>query len=160
VEPRAMSRRTALVAGACALAAAVGIPTNAAAHAETGLTPANEELVRNWYAGWEQKDWHPLDVMLADDFTFSSAYGDDHISKSAFKARCWLSQIGLIDHFDLIRVIGNGNDAFVMYVCHTKNGKSFRNVEFLQFRNGKVAAIECYFGGQAGFPSAANSGQT
>ena len=46
MEPRAMSRRTALVAGACALAAAVGIPTTAAAHAETGLTPANEELVR------------------------------------------------------------------------------------------------------------------
>jgi hypothetical protein len=47
-----------------------------------------------------------------------------------------------------------------MYVCHTRNGKSFRNVEFVQLRNGKVAAIECYFGGQAGFPSAANSGQT
>jgi len=66
----------------------------------------------------------------------------------------------LIQHFDLKQVIGNGNDAFVIYVCHTKNGKSFRNVEFLQLSGGKVAAIECYFGGQAGFPSAANTGQT
>ena len=160
MEPRAMSRRTALEATLCALVAAIGIPKNAAARPEPGLIPANEELIRKWYAGWEQKNWHPLDAMLTDDFTFTSAYGDDHISKGAFKARCWQSQVGLIRHFDLIRVIGNGNDAFVMYVCHTKNGKSFRNVEFLQFRNGKVAAIECYFGGQAGFPSAANSGQT
>ena len=157
MEPRAMSRRTALVAGACALAAAVGIPTNAAAHAETGLTPANEELVRKWYAGWEQKDWHPVDVLVADDFTFSSAAGDDHISKSAFKKQCWETQIDFIERFDLQRVFGSGNEALVLYVCRTKNGKAFRNVEYLRLRDDKVAAIECYFGAQSSFPSAVST---
>ena len=41
----------------------------------------------------------------------------------------------------------------------TKNGKSFRNVEYFRFRNEKVEAIESYFGEQSSFPSAVSSGQ-
>jgi hypothetical protein len=96
--------------------------------------------------------------LLADNFTFTSAAGDDHISKSAFKTRCWETQIDFIERFDLQRVFGNGNEAFVMYVCRTKNGKSFRNVEYLRLKDDKVEAIECYFGAQSSFPSAVISG--
>src|ERR1700693_2894437 len=116
-----MSRRTVLEVAACALAAA-GIPQIASAHAKTGLSPKSNETIRKWYAAWEKKDWGPLDIMLADDFTFTSAAGDDHISKSAFKAQCWESQIDFIERFELTHVIANGNEAFVMYVCRTKNG--------------------------------------
>jgi hypothetical protein len=63
-------------------------------------------------------------------------------------------QIDSIKRFDLERVFGNGNEAFVKYLCHTKNGKSFRNVEYLRFTDDKVEAIECYFGAQSSFPSA------
>jgi hypothetical protein len=48
------------------------------------------------------------------------------------KSRCWESQIDFIDGFDLQRVIGNGNEAFAMYVCRTKNGKTLRNVDYFQ----------------------------
>ena len=44
-------------------------------------------VVRKWYASWEKKDWGPVDSLLADNFTFTSAAGDDHISKSTFKTR-------------------------------------------------------------------------
>jgi len=155
---RAISRRTILEAGACALAAAAVTPARAGAHAQTGLSPRNDETVRSWYAAWEQKDWRPVDLLLTDDFTFTSAAGDDHISKSAFKAQCWASQIDFIERFDLQRVFGSGHEALVMYVCHTKNGKTFRNVEYLRLRDDKVAAIECYFGAQSSFPSAVSSG--
>jgi SnoaL-like domain len=114
---RAMSRRTALEAGVCALAA---IPAIAGANTEEGLSPKNEQSIRNYYAAWEIKDWHPLDILLADNFTFTSANNDDHIGKSTFKARCWESQIDFIERFELQRVIGNGDDAFVMCVCRTK----------------------------------------
>jgi ketosteroid isomerase-like protein len=156
---RAMSRRMILEAGACALAAVAGIPQIASARAETGLSPKNDETIRKWYAAWEKKDWHPVDILLADDFTFTSAAGDDHISKSAFKAKCWQSQIDFIERFDLQRVFGSGNEAFVMYVCRTKNGKHFRNVEYLRLEDDKVEAIECYFGAQSSFPSAVSTGQ-
>jgi len=154
----AMSRRTILEGGAFALAAAAGTWQIAGAHAETGLSPKSDETIRKWYAAWEKKDWHPVDILLADDFTFTSAAGDDHISKSAFKTKCWQSQIDFIERFDLQRVFGSGNEAFVMYVCRTKNGKHFRNVEYLRLKDDKVAAIECYFGAQSSFPSAVSTG--
>jgi hypothetical protein len=56
-------------------------------------------------------------------------------------------------------MIGNDNEAFVKYLCRTKNGKSFRNVEYFRFRDEKVEAIESYFGEQSSFPSAVNTGQ-
>jgi ketosteroid isomerase-like protein len=155
----AMSRRTILEAGVCARAAAAAIPQSASAHAETGLSPKSDETIRKWYAAWEKRDWRPVDTLLADDFTFTSAAGDDHISKSAFKAQCWETQIDFIERIDLQRVYGSGNEAFVMYVCHTKNGKTFRNVEYFRLKEDKVEAIECYFGAQSSFPSAVTTGK-
>ena len=45
------------------------------------------------------------------------------------------------------------------YLGRTKNGKSFRNVDYFRLKNEKVEAIECYFGGQFGYPSAASTEQ-
>lgn len=148
----AMSRRTLLGVGACSLASAASIPEIASAGAEAGLSPTNEATVRKYYTGWERKDWRAFNMLLRDDFTFTSPL-DAHVSKSAFKAGCWDTQIALIGHFDLEHVVGAGNDAFVMYLCHTTNGKTFRNVEYLRLRGEQVEAVECYFGGQ-GYPSA------
>jgi ketosteroid isomerase-like protein len=156
---KTVSRRTVLQAGPCVLAAAAGMPQIAIAHAETGLNPQSEVIIRRWYAAWEKKDWRPVDILMTDDFTFSSAAGDDHINKSAFKAQCWETQKDFIERFDLQRVFGSGNEAFVMYVGRTKNGKTFRNVEYFRLRDDKVAAIECYFGAQSSFPSAASAKQ-
>jgi hypothetical protein len=50
-------------------------------------------------------------------------------------------------------------DAFVKYLGHTKNGKSFRNVEYFKIKNGRIESLECYFGAQANFPTAVSSGQ-
>jgi len=98
-------------------------------------------------------------AQLADDFTFTSAAGDDHISKGTFKTRCWESQIGFIERFELEQVLGNGNEALVKYLCRTKNGRSFRNVESFRFRDNKIEALECYFGEKSSFPSAVSAGQ-
>ena len=153
-----VSRRNALAAGACALVGAVSLPRMASASALRGQDLANEEIIRKWYAAWEQKDLSTFNALLADDFTFTSAAGDDHISKSTFKTRCWDTQIDFIGQFDLERLITSADDAFVKYLCHTKNGKSFRNVEYLRIKNGRLESIECYFGAQSTFPSAVSAG--
>ena len=155
----AVSRRNLLAIGACALVGAVSLPGPASASVGAEQNLRNDEVVRKWYAAWEKKDWGPVDSLLADNFTFSSAAGDDHISKSTFKTRCWETQIDFIGHFDLERVITGAEDAFVKYLCHTKDGKSFRNVEYLQIKNGQLRSIECYFGEQSSFPSAVSTGQ-
>jgi ketosteroid isomerase-like protein len=152
-----VSRRQALAAGARALAGAAGLLVTASACAETDPSTATEEIVRKWYRAWVEKDEAQFEALMADNFTFSSAAGDDHISRSTFKKQCWDTQARLIERSDLERVMTSGNEAFVKYLCHTTNGKSFRNVEYLRIRDGKVENLECYFGG-AGYPSAASKG--
>ena len=145
--------------GTCALLVAVSKPGPASASALAGQNLATEATIRRWYAAWEKKDLGTFDTLLADNFTFTSAAGDDHISKSNFKAQCWDTQVDFIQHFDLERITTDEDDAFVKYLCHTKNGKSFRNVEYLRIKNGKFESIECYFGAQSSFPSAISTGQ-
>jgi len=149
-----VSRRNLLATGACALSAAV-LPGPASA----SPSGANEELIRKWYAAWGKKDLDTFNLLLADNFTFTSAAGDDHISKSTFKTQCWDTQVEYIQHFDLERITAGPDDAFVKYLCHTRNGKSFRNVEYLRIKSGKLESIECYFGEQSSFPSAVSTGQ-
>ncbi len=150
----AVTRRCLLQTGSYTFAGAV---SRTSASALGGQNSANEEIIRKWYAAWEKKDLGTFDMLLANDFTFSSAAGDDHISKSTFKTQCWDTQVEFIEHFDLERISAGPEDAFVKYLCHTKNGKSFRNVEYLRIKNGKLESIECYFGAESSFPSAVST---
>src|SRR5215469_8852635 len=150
----AVSRRNLLARGACALAGAAALPGLASAGASEGQNTANEEIIRKWYTAWVKKDFDTFNNLQADNFTFSSAAGDDHISKSTFKTQCWDTQAPLISSCDLERISTGADDAFVKYVGHTKNGKSFRNVEYFRIKNGKFESLECYFGAPSNFPSA------
>jgi ketosteroid isomerase-like protein len=154
-----MSRRNLFALGTVALAGTSIISHPAKARTGTAHSTTTEDIVRRWYKAWEKRDWGPIDTLLAENFTFTSAADDDHISKSAFKKGCWETQIDFIDHFEIEQLFGQGNEAFVKYLCRTKNGKSFRNVEYVRVRNEQVEAIECYFGGHSTFPSAVSKGQ-
>ena len=149
-----VSRREAFEAGACALAGAVGLLVAAKARAGTKQSTTSEEIVRKWYKTWEKADVDQFVALMAANFTFTSPNNDDHISASEFKTRCWDSQTGFIERFDLEHVLGNDDEVFVRYLCHTKNGKSFRNVEYFRLRAGKLEALECYFGGHMTVASA------
>ena len=155
----AMSRRSVVETGAFVLAGTALLPNAASADVPDSEASANEAVIRSWYRAWEKKDkdWGPFDAILADDFTFSSADGNDHISKAAFKKNCWDNQIDFVKGSDLELVMVKGDEAFVKYLCHTTNGRSFRNVEYLRLRNRRIEAIECYFGGKMTYPSAVSS---
>jgi ketosteroid isomerase-like protein len=145
-------------AGSSLMAGTAGLLKTNSAQAATGLSPANEATVRKYYKLWETKDWGPFDSLLADNFTFTSAAGDDHISKSDFKSRCWDTQKDHIKRFDLLQLFGSGDAAFVMYDGFTERNQTFRNVEFMRVRNGNVESIECYFGQKESFASAVGAG--
>lgn len=164
MEFKTMSRRALIAAGAYTWIGALAVfkgsqSANAANRTQDGSNSTRERLIRTYYAGWEKKDWSVVDGCLADNFTWSSAAPDDHISKSAFKRQCWDTQAASIDRFDLESVLtnANGTEGFVKYLCHTKKGTSFRNLEYFRFADSKISAIECYFGGNLGFPTASDS---
>lgn len=150
----AVSRRALFESGSCALLALSVAPSPVSAAQAGSLVSKNEVMLREYYAAWSNHDWKLVSAFFTDDFTFSSAAGDDHIPLSAFKTQCWDTQSPYIEHFDLRRVLAADRDAFVIYECHMKNGKMFRNIEYSRLKGGKVAAIECYFGAAAGYPTA------
>jgi ketosteroid isomerase-like protein len=157
IKSETMTRRLFFGAGSFGVAAAFGVISPDAAGATPELNRANEAAARKYYKLWETDDWAPMDRLLASTFTFTSAAGDDHISKSDFKKGCWDTQIGNTRGFDLLHVVGSGSSVFVLYIGHTKNNRSFRNAEFLQVRDGQITSIECYFGQQNSFPSAVSA---
>ena len=109
-------------------------------------------IIRKYYGAYESKDRAVLDGLLTDDFTFTSPNGDDHIDLEKYFEKCW-PEADKIDRFDVYKVIGNGDDAFVRYRCLTTSGRSFLNVEYFKFENGKIKEIEVFFGVGQGFPS-------
>src|SRR5690349_13929311 len=115
-----VSRRNMLATGACALVGAATLPASVRASKTGAPNLMSEELIRKWYTAWKTKDFATFNNMLADNFTFSSAAGDDHISKTTFKTQCWDTQINFIKDFDLERVTTGPNDAFVKYLCYTQ----------------------------------------
>src|SRR6201981_1277269 len=108
-----VSRRNMLATGACALVGAVSLPELARASESGAKNLMSEELILKWYAAWKDKDFATFNNMLADNFTFSSAAGDDHIGKSTFKTQCWDTQIDFIGQFDLERITTGAEGAFV-----------------------------------------------
>ena len=123
--------------------------------AQKSVNEKNEKIVRQVYAAYEKKDWHLLEDVFANGFTFTSPAGDDHIDINLYKKRCWPNAQNL-KKFDLKNVIVSGDDAFVLYEGWNNEGKSFRNTEHFNLKDGKIVAIECFFGAGINFP---NSGK-
>jgi len=115
-------------------------------------TSVNEKIVREYYSAYETKDWHMLEVILADGFTFTSPAGDDHINLAKYKERCWPNSANT-KKFDLEKVIVAGDDAFVTYNGWTNDGRLFRNTERFRFNEGKIVENECFFGTGVNFPN-------
>ncbi len=111
-----------------------------------------EKLIKDYYGAYEKKDWHMLELILADNFTFSSPAGDDHINLKTYKERCWPNAINT-KRFDLEKITLDGDDAFVTYNGWTNDNKLFRNTEYFKFKDGKIISNECFFGTGKNFPN-------
>jgi hypothetical protein len=99
--------------------------------------------------------WNLMEQVLADGFTFSSP-NDDHINLTKYKERCWPNAYK-IKKFDLVKLIVNGDDAFVTYNGWTTDGKLFRNTEYFKFKDGKIKENECFFGRGINYPNNAGN---
>ena len=110
-----------------------------------------EKLIRTYLDGYEKKDWNKVASQFADDFTFTSPAGDDHISLAAYKEKCWgTSQF--VKKVEFSKIIVQGNSAFAIYNITTTDNKTVRNTEYYTFKNGKIKTIECFFGQGPGYP--------
>ena len=110
-----------------------------------------EKLIRTYLLGFEKKDWNMVAHQFADDFTFTSPAGDDHIFLATYKERCWgTSQF--VKKVEFSKIIVQDGCAFAIYNITTTDNKIVRNTEYYTFKNGKIKSIECFFGPGAGYP--------
>ncbi len=112
----------------------------------------NEKIIRQYYSAYEKKDWHMLELILADNFTFTSPAGDNRIDLKVYKERCWPNAANT-KKFDLEKVIVAGDDALVTYNGWTNDGRLFRNTELFKLKDGKIISNECFFGTGVSFPN-------
>ncbi len=102
------------------------------------------EIIRAIFSAYLSNDRKAVEDFLADDFRFTSPY-DDGIDKATYFARCWRGS-DWIERHELERIVVEGDEAFVTYLCTAKGGKAFRNTEFFAFEDDRVKSIDVYFG--------------
>ena len=108
------------------------------------------ELAKGYYRAFERHDRGFMEDNLRPDFTFTSPF-DDHIDRDAWFKRCW-PQKPLHQKFDFVAVMQDEDKVFVAYDATmrvpnaTHPDARFRNAELMRFRDGKLAAVEVFFG--------------
>jgi ketosteroid isomerase-like protein len=102
------------------------------------------EIIRTVFAAYISNNRKIVEDYLADDFRFTSPY-DDRIDKATYFERCWRDSDWIARH-ELEKIFVEGNEAFVTYKCQAKDGKNFRNTEFVTFAGDRIRTIDVYFG--------------
>lgn len=106
------------------------------------------DLIRKYYAAYEQKDRRAIEPLLTDDFAFTSPQ-DDHIDRASYFNRCW-PNCERIRAFHIEKLCEHGNEAFVLYEIEPQVGGKIRNTEFFRIQENKIREVEVYFGGAVG----------
>ena len=110
-----------------------------------------EKIIRDYFLGYEKKDWNMVASQLTDDFTFTSPAGDDRISIAAYKEKCFQTS-QFVKKVEFSKIIAQDSCAFAIYNITTTDNKLIRNTEYYTFTNGKIKSIECFFGPGVGYP--------
>ena len=102
------------------------------------------QLARDAYRAYESSDRELIESLLADELTFYSP-PDPGIGREQYFERCW-PNAGMIESFDLVRLIEAGDEVIVTYESTKTDGNRFRNTEVLTFEGDKITQVEVYFG--------------
>lgn len=122
------------------------MPNVAALFLSAMNTPA--DLVRQYFAAYENEDRGALEGLLTDDFTFTSPL-DDGISRTVYFERCWPNS-ATHRSFNILKLVEQGNEVFVTYECRRDDGAVFRNTEFFVCHGERILKVEVYFGRETG----------
>lgn len=99
--------------------------------------------MRDYYKGWEKKDWEQIRGHLTDDFTFTSPH-DDHLNLDDYKKICF-DQGADFHEYNFQNFMEKGDEAFARWECII-NGRLVKNTEYFLFEGDKIKAVVVYFG--------------
>jgi ketosteroid isomerase-like protein len=101
-------------------------------------------IARACFEAYVKKDRVSIEALLRDDFHFTSPI-DNALDRTTYLERCWPNS-RFTESFDYIYQEEEGDRAFIVYEARTTSGKRFRNSEIHTVRDGKLVAVEVYFG--------------
>ncbi|MEX6632254.1 nuclear transport factor 2 family protein [Hyphococcus lacteus] len=104
----------------------------------------NIDLVKSVLRAYVNDDRDEIERRIADQFSFTSPY-DNQIDRTSYMERCWPNHEAT-KAIDFIRFFENGDDVVTSYEVTLLSGRKFRNTEILSVQNGKISAIEVFFG--------------
>lgn len=105
------------------------------------------DVARRIFEAYRAQDRQAAEALIADEFVFTSPQ-DDHIDRATFFERCFPTADRFVTQRLLHVTPADGDDVFVMYEYELATGGSYRNVECLTIRDGRIAETQVFFGGQ------------
>ena len=95
------------------------------------------------YDAYVAKDRGAAERLLADDFRFTSPL-DNGLDRDSYFATCWPNSADT-EGFEIVHMVEHSELVFVTYEGQGKQAR-FRNTEIITVRDGRIAAVEVYFG--------------
>jgi ketosteroid isomerase-like protein len=106
----------------------------------------NTDVVRAAFDHYLTGNREAAEQLYADDFTFTSPQ-DDHINKAAFFERCFPTA-ARFRRQDLLSVVPASEElVFVYYEYDLTDGGTYRNMEAITVRDGRIREVQVFFGG-------------
>ena len=115
-----------------------------AANVKSAATRGKSDVIRMCFAAFKAKDRQVMDDLLTENFRFTSPY-DDEIDRDAYFERCWPNSERVRD-VTVERIVEQDDGAYTTYKVLTKDGREFRNTEFMTFDGGRISHVDVYFG--------------
>jgi ketosteroid isomerase-like protein len=122
-----------------------------ATQARETTTAKNAAIARAAYDAYVTKDRAALERVIAEDFHFTSPL-DNRLDRATYFERCWPNS-KMIEGFDFIHVVTDGDRVLVTYEGRNKDGHRFRNTEILTIRDQHIVDVEVYFGWSVPHPA-------
>lgn len=107
-------------------------------------TARNVAIARAAYEAYVTKDRAALEKLIAEGFHFTSPL-DNRLDRETYFRRCWPNS-QMIEGFDFVNLVADGDRVFVTYVGRNTDGRRFRNTEILMIQDQRIVEVEVYFG--------------
>lgn len=104
------------------------------------------DVVRRLFAAYLAQDEAAARELVGDGFRFTSPQ-DDHIDRAAYFERCFPTA-DRVARQDLLQVVeAEPGLVLVRYEYELRTRGTFRNIEAITVREGRVVEVQVYFGG-------------
>ncbi|HEY8940535.1 MAG TPA: nuclear transport factor 2 family protein [Cellvibrio sp.] len=102
------------------------------------------DITKACFDAYVKKDRAAIEELINTEFSFTSPL-DNHIDRKTYFERCWPNSEHIAG-FKFINLVPHEDKVFVIYEGKSTGGEIFRNTEVFTVREGKIIAVEVYFG--------------